>query len=404
VVGHVTDTGRVVVKMDGKVYADLPAAPLAEGLRYERPMQRPAYLDALHAFDPKTLPAPADLTAAFLAVISSPNVASKDWVFRQYDHNVRHGTVIRPGAADAGVVRVTAQDGKKVKGVAVSTGCNSRFCWIDPYEGARHAIVEAAANVSAVGAEPIGATDCLNFGNPEKPEIMWQFAEAVRGLGDACTALGIPIVSGNVSLYNETDGRAIFPTPMIGMVGLIKDARHAIGQAFRQPGDVVALIGRNTPELGGSEYMKVVHGKIAGKLPELDVEACGFSCAAVRALAEEGLIRSAHDLSEGGLAAGLAECCVSGAEPIGVAAMIAANELEPHEVLFGEAPGRFLISFAPEREAKVRDLAMRKYATYTIVGTVGGDRFTVRTGNDEIDLPLGDVVAAWRDGFRRVAE
>ncbi len=404
VVGRVTDTGRVVVKMHGRVYADLPAGPLAEGLRYERPTRRPGYLDEVQAFDPKSLPAPADLTGAFLTVIGSPNVASKEWVYRQYDHNVRHGTVLRPGAADAGVVRVTAQDGKKVKGIAISTGCNARFCWLDPYEGARHAVVEAAANVTATGALPIGVTDCLNFGNPEKPEIMWQFAEAVRGIGDACRALDVPVVSGNVSLYNETDGRAIFPTPMIGMVGLIPDARHALGQAFRKPGDVVALLGLNTPELGGSEYLKAVHGKTAGKLPELDIERCGFALNAVRALAHAGLLHSAHDVSEGGLAAALAECCATGPEPLGVAAMVPANDMEPHEVLFGEAPGRFVISFDPERERQVRNLAAGNYATYTIIGTAGGDRFTVRTGVDEIDLPLGDVVATWRNGFQRVAE
>jgi phosphoribosylformylglycinamidine synthase len=302
------------------------------------------------------------------------------------------------------VVRVTAQDGKKVKGIAVTTGCNARFCWLDPYEGARHAVVEAAANVTAVGAQPIGVTDCLNFGNPEKPEIMWQFAEAVRGLGEACRGLEVPVVSGNVSLYNETDGRAIFPTPMIGMVGLIPDARHALGQRLRKPGDVVALLGINTPELGGSEYLKAVHGKVAGKLPELDLERVGFSFAAMRALAGAGLLRSAHDVSDGGLAVALAECCATGPEPLGVTAMIPPNDMEPHEVLFGEAPGRFVISFAPEREPQVRNLAARNYATYTILGTAGGDRFTVRTGTDEIDLPLQDVVAAWRDGFRRVAE
>jgi phosphoribosylformylglycinamidine synthase len=403
VVGQVTDTGRVVVKMDGRVHADMPAAALAEGLAYERPVKRPAWLDALQAEDPRTAPAPADLAAAVLQVLGSPNVASKEWVYRQYDHNVRHGTVVRPGAAGAGVVRVFSPDGAREKGVAIAAGCNGRFVFLDPFEGARLAIAEAAQNLVAVGAEPLAVTDCLNFGNPERPEIMWQFAEAVKGLGDACRALGTPIVSGNVSLYNETDGRAIQPTPMIAMVGLMADARRHVTQAFRGAGDEVALIGINTDELGGSEYQKVVLGKVAGKPPRLDAERAKRTNDLVLSLAREGLLRSAHDLSDGGLAVALAECCISGPEPIGLEASLDPGALRPDHLLFGEAPSRFLLSYRPADSDKISALAKEKNIPLAILGKTAGTKLTITLGSTKLELSLADLRRAWSDGFARTA-
>jgi phosphoribosylformylglycinamidine synthase II len=408
VIGEVTDTGRAVITMHGQVHADVPVAPLTEGLAYRRPMKRPAYLDAVHAFEPATIksPPPRALEEAILEVVASPSVASKEWVWRQYDHNVRHGTVVRPGAGDAGVVRVIAPDGTREKAVAITSDCNSRFVYLDPYEGARLAVAEAASNLVAAGAEPLAVTDCLNFGNPERPEIMWQFAQAVQGMGDACRALGTPIVSGNVSFYNETDGKAIHPTPMIGMVGLIPDARFRVMQFFRRKGAAVALIGTPTGDLGGSEYLKVVHGKVAGRPPRLDVDRLRRAHALVLALARANVLHSVHDISQGGLAAALVECCVSGPEPIGLVGTIAHENLTPQELLFGEEPGRFVISFFHEHQEHVKAVHEKLGVPMMIFGSTGEDALTLRVGRNrlEIDLPLAKLVDAWKNGFRNVVE
>src|SRR5262245_45299993 len=223
VIGKVTDSGRHVVLEKGKVVSDLPVGPLTDGAPvYDRPVKRPAELDALVAFDPLSLPPPGDLGEALLQLLSRPTIASKEWVFQQYDHSVRLGGVVKPGKGDAAVVRVECSE----KALAMSADCNSRLVFLDPYEGARLTVAECARNVSCVGGEPLGLTDCLNFGNPEKPEIMWQFAEATRGLAAACRELNVPVVSGNVSLYNETDGKAILPTPTVAIVGLLPHAEQ----------------------------------------------------------------------------------------------------------------------------------------------------------------------------------
>jgi phosphoribosylformylglycinamidine synthase len=408
VIGEVTATGRAVVKMRGQVHADLPIAPLTEGLAYERPMRKPAYIAAAQKFEPGTIPSPPvkQLARAVLAVVGSPTIASKEWVYRQYDHNVRHGTVIRPGAGDAGMVRVRAPDGRE-KGIAITVDCNARMCWLDPYEGARLAVGEAAANLVATGAEPLAVTDCLNFGNPERPEIMWQFAECVRGMGDACRELGTPIVSGNVSFYNETDGKPIHPTPMIGMVGLIDDVRARVTQFFRKKGAAVALIGAPLGELGGSEYLKVVHGKVAGRPPRYDAARALRAHALVLGLARANVLHSAHDLSAGGLAAGLAECCVGGPEPIGFVGTLEHPSLTPQELLFGEEPGRFIVSFFHEHREHV-DTVLKEHpdVPFLVFGTTGADAIALRLGRQrlELDVPLAKVAEAWRTGFRKVVE
>jgi phosphoribosylformylglycinamidine synthase len=406
VIGQVTDTGRVVIKMNGEVYADLPVAPLTESLAYERPMKRPKYLDDVQKFDVSTLPRP-NLKEAVLKVISSPNVASKEWVYRQYDHNVRHATVLRPGAADAGVVRVPGVgEGAPDKGIAISTGCNSRFVYLDPAEGAAYAVVEAAANVVATGAEPLAVTDCLNFGNPQRPEIMWQFAEAVKGMGDACKRLETPIVSGNVSLYNETEGQAIHPTPMIGMVGLMRDVNHRVRQYFHREKCTVALVGWPTGQLGGSEYLAAVHGVIAGRPPRVDVKACRESNDVVLQLARMQLLQSCHDVSQGGLAAALAECCISGPEPMGMIGKIVFDDLDPVRLLFGEEPGMFVISYFSSQEGYIVDAVKRQPAFITPIGFTGGDSLSLRLTKErtEIDIPLSELKAAWGSGFRRIVE
>ncbi|HEX6837581.1 MAG TPA: phosphoribosylformylglycinamidine synthase subunit PurL, partial [Polyangia bacterium] len=269
VIGRVTDTGKIVVKEGGKVHAEIPVAPLAEGLRYERPFARPTALDQERALDVASLKAPADLGAALLELMASPNIASKEWIYRQYDHMVRVGTVVRPGA-DAAVIRILdgAKDPANAKGLALKTDCNSRFCALDPYEGARLAVAECYRNVSAVGAEPLAVTDCLNFGNPERPDVMWQLVEAIRGLGDACRALETPVVSGNVSLYNEHSGTPIHPTPVVGAVGVLERAELAVpGAPPSQTGEVL-LLGCATPAHDGSERQALEDGSCSGRIPD----------------------------------------------------------------------------------------------------------------------------------------
>ncbi len=409
VVGEVTTTGRAVIKLNGEIFADLPVGPLTEGLAYQRPSRKPSYLDKLQAFEPATIKSPParELEKALLAVVGSPSIASKEWVYRQYDQNVRHGTVIRPGRGDAGVVRVPVPGSDREKGVAITVDCNSRFVFLDPYEGARLAVAEAASNLVAAGADPLAVTDCLNFGNPERPEIMWQLIQAVQGLGDACRALGTPVVSGNVSLYNETEGRAIQPTPMIGMIGVLPDVRDRVAQHFRKRGAMVALVGEVTGELGGSEYLKIVHRKVAGRPPRLDVDKLRKAHALVLALGRAGVLHSAHDVSDGGLAAAFVECCISGPERIGLVGTLAHEKLTPHEILFGEEPGRFVVSFFQEHAEHVKTIVAAHGAPFTIVGSTGDDALTLRIlgkARVELDVPLAELAAAWEGGFRRVVE
>jgi phosphoribosylformylglycinamidine synthase len=394
VVGQVTDTGRVRLLEHGAVVADLPVAPLTDGApSYDRPRARPRDLDAVWGFDPSTLPVPEDLSRSLLALLARPTIASKEWVYRQYDHMVRLGTVVRPGS-DAAVVRL----GDGTKGLALSVDCNSRFCALDPYEGARLAVAECARNVSCAGGEPLGLTDCLNFGNPEKPEVMWQLTEAIRGIGDACRALDVPVVSGNVSLYNDTDGESINPTPTVAIVGLVPDVARTVGAGFVGPGRTVAVLGRLTGELGGSEYLKAFFDKTAGRPPALDLALERAVQACVRGLVRGGLVESAHDCSEGGIAVALAECCVSGQVPVG-AEVTFPSGLRAEALLFGEEPSRVVISFHPEQRAEVERRAAELGAPLAILGVTGGERLRV---SGHIDAPVHGLHESWGNGLTAI--
>ena len=302
-IGEVTDDGLMRVRERGHVVAEIPTGALTDDAPvYTRPMAAPAYLEEVQKLSLPVRPAVSD-PDALRALLASPAIASKRWVYRQYDHMVRTNTLVLPGMG-AGVVRVKGTN----RALALSVDGNGRYCYLDPYRGAILAVVEAARNVACAGGEPIGATNCLNFGNPERPEIMWQFGRAVEGITAACKALDIPITGGNVSLYNETDGRAIYPTPVLGVVGLIEDASRVLGRSFAGSGDAIVLLGETRHELGGSEYLKVTHRVVAGVPPEVDLNAEKALQQLLVACAREGLIRSAHDCAEGGLAVTLAEC------------------------------------------------------------------------------------------------
>ena len=309
-IGNVTDDGLLRVKDRGAVVAEIPNRALTDQAPvYHRPMAPPEYLAEAQQLDVDALAA-SDATrarsdnAALLMLLGSPTIGSKRWVFRQYDHMVRTNTLNSPGLG-AAVVRIKGTH----RALALSVDGNGRYCYLDPCRGAMLAVAEAARNVACAGARPLGATNCLNFGNPERPAIMWQFARAVEGIGAACRALGVPITGGNVSLYNETDGRAIYPTPVIGVVGLLEHADRFVCRRVQGPGDVVILFGEGRGELGGTEYLKLAYDVVRGLPPALDLDAERALQALVVALADGRLIRSAHDCADGGIAVTLAECC-----------------------------------------------------------------------------------------------
>jgi phosphoribosylformylglycinamidine synthase II len=394
VIGSVTDTGRFVVREGGEVVADMPAATLAhDAPEYDPVAARPAYLDALQAFDPATLAratAPVELGEIVLRLLASPNICSRKWIYRQYDHQVMVNTLVLPGS-DAAVIRIgdTGRGEMTQRAIAASSDCNGRYCYLDPYVGAQIAFVEAARNVACAGGRPAAITDCLNFGNPEKPEVFWTFAEAVRGLADACRAFGVPVISGNVSFYNESFGQAIYPTPTVGLVGVLEDASKRTTMAFKDEGDVIVLLGETDDELGGSEYLKVVHGMVAGRPPVVDLEGERAVHEALLDAIETGLVKSAHDCSEGGAAVALAECCIAG----GIGARVALDDgLDPAASLFSETQARVFVTCAEADAEALVETLLKHGVPYSVIGEVGGDRLVIE---EKVDLPVEALNAAW---------
>jgi phosphoribosylformylglycinamidine synthase len=397
-IGRVTDDGTLRVKMDGRVVAEVPVSALAdEAPVYEKPTSRPPWQDALEAFDPLSLPEPADLAETLIALLGSPAIASKEWVYRQYDQQVGINSLVLPGS-DAGVLRIRGTR----KAIALTTDCNARFVYLNPRLGAAMAVAEAARNLAVTGARPLGLTDCLNFGSPERPEILWQFKEAVAGIAEACRALEIPVVGGNVSFYNETQGQAILPTPVIGMAGLIDEAESRRTQWFDGEGDRIALLGPDVVSLGGSEYLWATRGKMAGRLAPLDLDQERRVQEACRAAIAAGLVRSAHDCAEGGLAVTLAECCLSGPRPIGARVALEDDGRRADLVLFGEGPSRVVVSVPPEGERHFERLMGEFALPWRWIGRVGGEALVVTRGAAvAIAAPLDRMAHAWRAGFER---
>jgi phosphoribosylformylglycinamidine synthase len=396
-IGRVTDGQRLRVWNDGTLEADVPNAALTDQAPlYDRPWVEPQNPAASE--DVLALAAPADLGQALLALLASPSIACKRWVYRQYDSTVRTNTVTGPGA-DAAVVRVKGTR----KALAMAVDGNGRYCWLDPFEGARLAVAEACRNVAASGAVPIGATNCLNFGNPERPQVMGQLVRAIAGIGDACRALGVPITGGNVSLYNETDGQAIYPTPVIGVVGLLEDASRALAPWFREEGDAVYLLGTTGEDLGGSELVKVVHGRVAGSPPRLDLEAEKRLHAFMAEAAGEGRLRSAHDVSEGGLAVALAECCMAADGPRLGGRFDMGDALRADVSLFSETPSRMVVS---TRDGTALEQASRRAGVpCRALGIVQGGRLElVRQRQAVLDLPVSRLHQAWMSLEARLEE
>jgi phosphoribosylformylglycinamidine synthase len=400
-IGEVTNDGRLRVKDRGTIVADIPNRALTdEAPVYRRPMSEPDYLRAAQQLDVTALPAPAtpmrDANAVLLRLLASPTIASKRWVYRQYDHMVRTNTINLPGFG-AGVVRIKGTD----RALAMSVDGNGRYCYLDPRRGAMLAVAEASRNVACTGARPLGATNCLNFGNPERPPIMWQFARAVEGIGEACRALGVPITGGNVSLYNETDGAAIFPTPVIGVVGLLERADRVIGGRFKESGDVVLLLGDARAELGGSEYLKLVYDQVRGMPPALDLNRERALQQLVVSLANAGVIRSAEDCSDGGIAVTLAECCFN-ESGIGVEISIDSAEISDREhlndavALFGESASRIVVSAAADAAARILELAAAAGVPARVIGRTGGNRLRIATGGRvTVDMATDAADRVW---------
>jgi phosphoribosylformylglycinamidine synthase len=399
-IGEVTADDRLRIRDHGALVADVPNRALTdEAPVYQRPFKRPEGFEERwqiprSALQP--LPRPADTLRALLASLT---VASKQWIYRQYDSMVRTNTIALAGLS-AGVVRVKGTS----RALAMSVDGNGRFCFLDPRQGAKLAVAEAARNVACAGGLPIGATNCLNFGNPERPEIMWQFAEAVAGIGEACRALDVPITGGNVSLYNETDGSAILPTPILGIVGLIEDASTVMTRVFPAAGLDLILLGDASGELGGSEYLKTIHGLLRGRPPVIDLARERALINLIIELIGRRLVRSAHDCAEGGLAVTLAESCfdtggigaeisIPGCASDGGVDRVAAT-------LFGESASRILVSVVPERVAEVLGAAKAAGVPAHRIGRTGGAAIRIEVdGEAALECAVSEVEALWRSSL-----
>ena len=380
IIGEVIKDPCVRIEFEEKEVVNLPIFPVVDGaLDLIRPSKRPAYLDEVEQVNLADLPDISNGNTAIKKLLASLNIASKEWVFEQYDHMVRLNTLVMPGS-DAAVLRIKDTQ----KAVAISVDCNSRYCYLNPYEGAAIAVAEACRNVVCSGAKPIGLTNCLNFGNPEKPEIMWQLQQAVEGMGDACRFFDIPVVSGNVSLYNETKGNAIYPTPTVAVVGLIEDQQKVMTQGFKKAGDQIALIGFSMEELGGTEYLKVMFDRSEGEPPILDRKNEKQVQDFCLDLIQKGLISSAHDCSEGGLAVAVAESCFSyGGHTLG-ATLTLESTLRNDSLLFGETQSRIIISFPEERTKEIEKLAAACPINFSLIGNVGGSDYTILVNGQEV--------------------
>ena len=393
IIGRVTEDKMLRVRMDGEVLAEIPAETLVLGGSapvYTRETKIPEYIGKAKQFDPASLPEPDSYQEALLKLMAEPNIASKREVYRQYDHMVLVGTIVEPGS-DAAVVKIEGTE----KAIALATDCNARHCYLDPFEGTKAAVVEAARNVACSGARPVAITNCLNFGNPYKPEVYWTFAEAIRGMSAACVALETPVTGGNVSFYNESPKAAVWPTPVIGMLGLIEDARRINNQFFKQTGDLIALLGKPCCSTGASQYLQTMHGLVSGQVPKIDLDKEKRLINLILLLQEKGLINSAHDVSEGGLLVAVAESCFK-TDPLGVELDFELG-CRPSCEYFGESGGRIVVSFNQDKQKEIEALCALHDTPVSLLGVVSDSgAFKV---NDHIDLPVRSLMKAWEQAL-----
>jgi len=444
-IGKVTDDGIMRVKFHGEVVAEIPAKQLAEDAPiYYREAKEPSYIKRVRSWSLEDLPEPRNYQEILPRLLASPTIASKNWVWRQYDHMVQHGTAVLPGS-DAAVLRINlrrpdlgiatvgrqspavasgngensaAGDSRATvteKFIAFSTDCNATYCYLDPNTGGKAAAVEAARNLACSGARAVAVTDNLNFGNPMKPEVFWQLRGSVEGIAEACRALGTPVIGGNVSLYNESPAGAVDPTPVVGMMGIIDDAKHITTQWFKDSGDAIVLLGEPAEDtdshgLGGSEYLKRIHRLKVGEPPRVDLKEAKLLHDTLLEMIRAGLVRSAHDCSEGGLAVALAECCISNptiARGNGfVGATIDLNSFEERldGLLFGETQSRIIVSCRQENLAQLRAIANSRAVATAVLGKTGGDKLKLETHRGRLDYALSDLWDTWYNSIARVME
>jgi phosphoribosylformylglycinamidine synthase subunit PurL len=391
VIGEVTGDGHLTIEAGGEVAARIPVEVLTDKAPLRTLTGRAPDLSR-RRLDLATIPAePASVTASLLKLLAHPNLCSRRTIFRRYDHQVGNSTLIPPGG-DAAMIRIL---GTSI-GIAMTTDCNGRYCELDPYLGAQIAVAEAARNIVATGARPVAITDCLNFGNPDKPEVYWQLEETTSGLANACRALDLPIVSGNVSLYNDTEGRSIFPTPVIGMIGIIDDYHKRLGAGFIGDGDFVVVVGLAGDDLGGSRYLEVEHGLFAGRPPEVDPLGERAAQEFVLAAAAAGHLHSAHDLGEGGLLVALAESCILGGRGVRCPPLGSQGDLRTDALYFGETQGRFLLSAPSRSMPELQNLARRHRVDIQLLGLTAGANLEFE---GEFSVPLADLERAYRGPF-----
>jgi phosphoribosylformylglycinamidine synthase II len=401
VIGQVTDDGHLRVKKGGEVVADIPNTALTdEAPLYHRPLQKPDTPAPVEAIT-QTEQSAAELDATFMQLIAQPTIASKEWVYRQYDHMVRTNTVVAPGS-DAAVIRIK----EKRRMLAMTLDSNARYCQIDPRAGARLVIAEACRNLVVSGARPLALTNCLNFASPERPEVMWQFSEVIDGMSEACTVFETPVTGGNVSFYNETDGRGIYPTPVIGMVGIIEDARHVTTQWFRNDGRAIILLGATADDLGASQYALATHNELVGSVPQLDLDLERRVQQACLKIIQAGLVESAHDCSDGGLSVALAECAFSSyrRQAIGCDVNLE-GALSQAALLFAETPSRIVLSATTENVEAILATAREYDIAATVIGHTGGDRLKIAVNGEAIiDRTVTEVEAPWRGVLPKMLE
>jgi phosphoribosylformylglycinamidine synthase II len=399
VIGTVTDTGRLRMTWHGATIVDVDPRTLAhQGPVYHRPYHRPDWQDGLQADTPDSLSRPKtgeELRETVLRLLASPNLADKRWVLEQYDHRVRGNTVLAHGE-DSGMLRL---DEESNLGIALATDGNGRYTKLDPYTGAQLALAEAYRNVAATGARPLAVTDCLNFGSPEDPEVMWQFAEATRGLADACLALGTPVTGGNVSFYNQTNNAAIHPTPIVGVLGVIDDVTRRIRLAFEQEGDILLLLGDTRDEFGGSEWAHVVHGHLGGLPPRVDLERERLLAEVLIAGSRDGMLSAAHDLSDGGLIQAIVESALRGGR--GARVVLPETVLDqvngdPFVALFSESAGRAIVAVPRSEELRFTDMCRFRGLPVARIGVVDGDAVEVQ---GQFSLPLDELRRAHTHTF-----
>ena len=402
VIGRVREGERMQVIHNGEMVADIPVRALAdEAPRYERPMSPPQKSETGSS---RIVSEEVDQTSSLLKLLAAPNLASKQWVYRQYDHMVRTNTAVLPGA-DAAVIRIK----ETRRALALSLDGNGRYCGANPRAGAKLIVAESARNVVCVGARPLAITNCLNFASPERPEVMWSFSEVIDGMAEVCNALGTPVVSGNVSFYNETEGRGILPTPVIGMVGLVEDVKRVLQPGFKNIGDVVALLGTTNDDLSISEYAAIIQASSTeqmingGRVPELDLTLEKAVQATCLEAAESGLLESAHDCSDGGLAVALSESCFSCPTRPAIGAEIELNDKLPTvAALFSETPSRIIITFAADSLESIQRIAGHHNCPMQLIGRVGGDALRVSlNGEIVVESAVSTLEEAWRGALPR---